>query len=31
LMETTFNRVVVGDKVNPLGKIELAIVYAAVK
>jgi hypothetical protein len=30
-METTFNRLVVGDKSNPLGKIELAIVYAAVK
>jgi hypothetical protein len=30
-METTFNRLVVGNKANPLGKIELAIVYAAVK
>lgn len=30
-MESSFNRVVVGNKSNALGKIELSIVYAAVK
>jgi hypothetical protein len=29
--ETKFNRVIVGDKTNTLGKIELQIYYAAVK
>jgi Domain of unknown function (DUF4270) len=30
-METSFNRLVVGNKFNPMGKMELLIVYAAVK
>jgi hypothetical protein len=30
-MESSFNRLVVGNKFNALGKMELAIVYAAVK
>ena len=30
-METSFNRLVVGNKFNPMGKMELSIVYAAVK